>query len=96
MTRARERFSVFAFAAILLALYVGLAFVAGWLLGRVLAVTASVFGGVHDFFHSTAWEITRAAVVGVRPALLDRDDRVGEEGREAAHREHPGRLARRR
>jgi hypothetical protein len=36
MTRARERFSVFAFAAILLGLYVGLAFVAGWLLGRVL------------------------------------------------------------
>jgi hypothetical protein len=36
MTRARERLSVFAFAAILLALYVGLAFVAGWLLGRVL------------------------------------------------------------
>ena len=36
MSRARERLSVFAFAAILLALYVGLAFVAGWLLGRVL------------------------------------------------------------
>ena len=36
MTRARERLSVFAFAALLLALYVGLAFVAGWLLGRVL------------------------------------------------------------
>jgi len=36
MTRARERFSVFAFAAFLLALWVGLAFVAGWLLGRVL------------------------------------------------------------
>jgi hypothetical protein len=36
MTRVRERFSVFAFAALLLALYVGLAFVAGWLLGRVL------------------------------------------------------------
>ena len=36
MTRARERFSVFAFAAFLLALFVGLAFVAGWLLGRVL------------------------------------------------------------
>ena len=36
MTRARERFSVFAFAGILLALFVGLAFLAGWLLGRVL------------------------------------------------------------
>jgi hypothetical protein len=36
MSRARERFSVFAFAAFLLALYVGLAFVAGWLLGRLL------------------------------------------------------------
>jgi hypothetical protein len=36
MTRARERISVFAFAAILLAVYVGLAFMAGWLLGRVL------------------------------------------------------------
>jgi hypothetical protein len=36
MTRARERLSVFAFAAFLLAFYVGLAFLAGWLLGRVL------------------------------------------------------------
>jgi hypothetical protein len=36
MIRARERLSVFAFAAVLLALYVGLAFLAGWLLGRVL------------------------------------------------------------
>jgi hypothetical protein len=36
MSRARERFSVFAFAAFLLALYVGIAFVAGWVLGRVL------------------------------------------------------------
>ena len=27
-------------------------------------MTASVFGGVHDFFHSTAWEITRATVAG--------------------------------
>jgi hypothetical protein len=36
MSRARERLSVFAFAAFLLAVYVGLAFVAGWLLGRVL------------------------------------------------------------
>jgi hypothetical protein len=36
MSRARERLSVFAFAAVLLALYVGIAFVAGWVLGRVL------------------------------------------------------------
>jgi hypothetical protein len=36
MSRARERLSVFAFAAFLLALYVGLAFAAGWVLGRVL------------------------------------------------------------
>jgi hypothetical protein len=36
MTRARERISVFAFAAVLLTVYIGLAFVAGWLLGRVL------------------------------------------------------------
>jgi hypothetical protein len=36
MSRARERLSVFAFAALLLALYVGIAFVAGWVLGRVL------------------------------------------------------------
>jgi len=36
MSRARERFSVFAFAAFLLALYVGIAFAAGWVLGRVL------------------------------------------------------------
>jgi hypothetical protein len=36
MTKARERASVFVFAAFLLAVYVGLAFMAGWLLGRVL------------------------------------------------------------
>ena len=36
MSRARERLSVFVFAAVLLALYVGLAFAAGWLLGRML------------------------------------------------------------
>ena len=36
MSRVRERLSVFAFAAFLLALFVGLAFGAGWLLGRVL------------------------------------------------------------
>jgi hypothetical protein len=36
MSQARERISVFLFAAFLLALYVGLAFVAGWVLGRVL------------------------------------------------------------
>jgi hypothetical protein len=36
MTRVRERLSVFAFAAFLLSLYVGLAFAAGWLLGKVL------------------------------------------------------------
>lgn len=36
MTRARERLSVLVFAAFLLGLYVGLAFLAGWLLGRVL------------------------------------------------------------
>ena len=28
-------------------------------------MTASVFGGVHDFFHSTTWEVTRAVAVGV-------------------------------
>ncbi len=36
MTRVRERLSVFAFAALLLGLYVGLAFAAGWVLGKVL------------------------------------------------------------
>jgi hypothetical protein len=36
MSPARERFSVFAFAAFLLALYVGIAFAAGWVLGKVL------------------------------------------------------------
>jgi hypothetical protein len=35
MSRVRERVSVFAFAAVLLGLYVGLAFLAGWLLGRL-------------------------------------------------------------
>jgi len=36
ISKARERFSVFTFAALLVALYVGLAFAAGWILGRVL------------------------------------------------------------
>jgi hypothetical protein len=35
MSRVRERVSVFAFATLLLGLYVGLAFLAGWILGRV-------------------------------------------------------------
>jgi hypothetical protein len=35
MFRVRERFSVFAFAALLLGLFVGLAFFAGWILGRM-------------------------------------------------------------
>ena len=33
---ARERISVLAFAAVLLLLYVGLAFAAGWVVGREL------------------------------------------------------------
>jgi len=36
MIRARERFGVFLFAAALLALWIGLAFTAGWLVGRML------------------------------------------------------------
>jgi hypothetical protein len=32
----RERLGVFVFAAALLALWVGLAFIAGWVLGRML------------------------------------------------------------
>jgi hypothetical protein len=36
MTRARERTTVFLFALFLLALYVGLAFAAGYGLGRIL------------------------------------------------------------
>jgi hypothetical protein len=36
MSRARERLSIFAFALFLLALFVGLAFVAGWVVGRML------------------------------------------------------------
>ena len=36
MFRARERLGVFVFAAGLLALWVGLAFIAGWVLGRML------------------------------------------------------------
>jgi hypothetical protein len=36
MLRPRERLGVFVFAAILLALWVGLAFAAGWLVGRIL------------------------------------------------------------
>jgi hypothetical protein len=36
MVRVRERLGVFLFAAALLALWVGLAFIAGWVLGRIL------------------------------------------------------------
>jgi hypothetical protein len=36
MTRARERLSVFAFALFLLALVVGVAFAAGYVLGKIL------------------------------------------------------------
>jgi hypothetical protein len=36
MVRARERLGVFLFAAALLALWVGLAFLAGWVVGRIL------------------------------------------------------------
>jgi hypothetical protein len=36
MTRARERLSVFLFAVFLLVLFVGLAFAAGYGLGRIL------------------------------------------------------------
>jgi predicted PurR-regulated permease PerM len=36
MSRVRERLSVFAFAAFLLALFVGLAFAAGYALGKIL------------------------------------------------------------
>ncbi len=36
MSRARDRISVFAFAILLLVLFVGLAFAAGYALGKVL------------------------------------------------------------
>jgi hypothetical protein len=36
MSRVRERVSVFAFAALLLGLFVGLAFAAGWIVGKML------------------------------------------------------------
>jgi hypothetical protein len=36
MSRARERISIFTFAFLLLALFVGLAFAVGWVLGRML------------------------------------------------------------
>jgi hypothetical protein len=36
MFRARERLGVFVFAAVLLALWVGLAFAVGWVVGRML------------------------------------------------------------
>ena len=45
VSRGRGRPSVFIFAAVLLALYVGLAFAAGWLIGKVLPLTASIFSG---------------------------------------------------
>jgi hypothetical protein len=36
MSRVRERLSVFAFAGLLLGMFVGGAFAAGWVLGRIL------------------------------------------------------------
>jgi hypothetical protein len=36
MVRARERLGVFLFAATLLVLWIGLAFIAGWVIGRML------------------------------------------------------------
>jgi hypothetical protein len=36
MLRARDRVGVFVFALALLALWIGLAFLAGWVLGRTL------------------------------------------------------------
>jgi hypothetical protein len=36
MFRARERLGVFVFAAVLLGLWVGLAFAVGWVVGRML------------------------------------------------------------
>jgi hypothetical protein len=36
MVRARERLGVFLFAAVILAFWVGLAFIAGWIVGRML------------------------------------------------------------
>jgi hypothetical protein len=36
MVRVRERLGVFLFAASLLAFWVGLAFIAGWIVGRML------------------------------------------------------------
>jgi hypothetical protein len=36
MFRARERLGVFVFAAVLLTLWVGLAFAVGWVVGRML------------------------------------------------------------
>jgi hypothetical protein len=36
MLRGRERLGIFAFAAGILALWVGLAFIAGWVLGKML------------------------------------------------------------
>ena len=36
ISRGRERLSVFTFAAFLVALFVGLAFMAGWIVGRML------------------------------------------------------------
>jgi len=36
MLRARDRLGIFLFAGLLLVLWVGLAFLAGWVLGRML------------------------------------------------------------
>ena len=63
ISRARERLSVFAFAAVLVALYVGLAFRGGLDSREAAAVIASIFGGVHDFFHSGTW---RSCIAGSR------------------------------
>ena len=72
MTKLGERITVLAFAAAVVAAIVGIAFGAGYLLGRcsvtlrLLAATApattandDLFGGVDDFFDSGTWLVMR-------------------------------------
>ena len=62
------RLSVFVFAALALASFVGLAFVAGYIVGKLLPV-ASLSPATHlllnDFFATRTWSLTRAGLIAV-------------------------------
>src|SRR3954452_17081670 len=80
MVRARERLGVFLFAAAILAFWVGLAFIAGWIVGKMLPTTYAELWG--DWEGHWEWRGTGApsnterhtlelqSIVGLLPTIL--------------------------